>query len=103
MKYALRVVGRFAFCGWALCTGAVVAFFFVCSLIERRNGAEDFVYGVIFAFVYGLLGAAAGAVLALIALGLERVIKRRAAKPATAADEPAPDPAVWPPAPKLPL
>ena len=79
-----------------------MAFFLVGSLIERRNDPEVFLYGVIFAFVDGLLGAAVGAVLALVALGLERLIKRPVANPAVTADEPAPDPAVWPPAPKPP-
>ena len=82
MKRTLTTVGRSAFAGWALFTGTIVVFFLVGSLIEGRSDA--------------------GAVLALVALGLERLIKRPAANPAAAADEPVPNPAVWPPAPKPP-
>ncbi len=103
MRRALIIIGRFAFCGWALFTGTIVACFLVAAFFEgRANVIDNLLYAALFGFFGGLAGAVGGAVLALAALGLER-LKKRPVNGAAAAQEAADtDPAVWPPAPKPP-
>ena len=75
MNGALKTVGQFAFCGWALFTGTSAACFIGMALFEGESSFPGYIpYALAVVFFGGLGGAAGGAVLALVALGLERLI-----------------------------
>ncbi len=96
----MKLVGWFALGGFGIVAGGSLLTFGIAGLVQGFNRADP-LWLIFFVAVGGPLGAAAGAVLALVGLGLQRLFpRRRTVPPATPAHD---DSAVWPPPPTKPL